>query len=156
MLVCRLEILTLHSSSEEPAHLIMQPHEWGSVQWCTGKWHIFGGSCERTSYMLFGWWISGLICIKPILSYTFQNFLFKILNFSRVEITPKYYIVASYVALGAIQQSWNSSNHHPSECMALSSYLRVSRQILVIQNRWWDFSIHSMSRDSIVHNWGRG
>jgi hypothetical protein len=29
MLVCRLEILTLHSSSEEPAHLIMQPHNGG-------------------------------------------------------------------------------------------------------------------------------
>jgi hypothetical protein len=89
---------------------------------------------ELATYYL-AWWISGLVCIKPILSYTFQNFLFKILNFSRVKITPKYYIVASYVALGAIQQSWNLRHHHPSECMVLCSYLGVSRQILVIQNR---------------------
>jgi hypothetical protein len=50
--------------------------------------------------------------------------------FSRVETTPKYYIVASYVALGEIQQSRNNRNHHPSECMVLSSYLRVSSQVL--------------------------
>ena len=43
MLECRLEILTNYSSSEKPAHLNMQPHKWGSVQWCTGKWHLYGG-----------------------------------------------------------------------------------------------------------------
>jgi hypothetical protein len=32
MLVCKLEILSTYSSSEEPAHLNMQPHKWGSVQ----------------------------------------------------------------------------------------------------------------------------
>ena len=123
MLVCRLEILTLHSSSEEPAHLIMQPQVWGSVQWCTGKWHLFGGSCERSSYMLFGWWISGLDLHKAnFVLYQVRILLSKIL-FWRVEITPKYYIVASYVALGAIQQSWNLRHHHPSECMVLSSGL---------------------------------
>jgi hypothetical protein len=36
--------------------------------------------------------------------------------------------------------------------MVLSSYLGVSRQILIVQNRWWDFFVHSMSRDSIVHS----
>jgi hypothetical protein len=32
---------------------------------------------KRSNYMIFGWWSSGLICIKPILSYHFpnQNFL---------------------------------------------------------------------------------
>jgi hypothetical protein len=39
----------------------------------------------------------------------------------RVKITPKYYIVASYVALGATQQSLKNKNHNPSECMALAS-----------------------------------
>ena len=47
----------------------MQPHEWRSVQWCTGKWHLFGGNCEKTIYMIFGLWSLGLNCIKPILSY---------------------------------------------------------------------------------------
>jgi hypothetical protein len=71
-----------------------------------------------------------LIWRKPILSYnSLQNFLSKF-YLLRVEITPKYYIVASYVALGATQQSWNNGNHHPSECMALSSCLRVSSQVL--------------------------
>jgi hypothetical protein len=32
MLVCRLKILSTYSSSEEPAHLNMQPHKWGLVQ----------------------------------------------------------------------------------------------------------------------------
>jgi hypothetical protein len=72
MLECRLEILSTYSSSKKPAHLIMQPHEWRSVQWCTGKWHIFGGCCERAIYMIFGWWSFGLICTKQILSYIFQ------------------------------------------------------------------------------------
>jgi hypothetical protein len=85
--------------------------------------------------MLFGRWISGLVCIKPILSYFKVKILFRRFYFQRVEITPKYYIVASYVALGVIQQSWNLRYHHPSECVVLSSYLGVSRQILVIQNR---------------------
>jgi hypothetical protein len=50
-----------------------------------------------------------LIYIKPILSYTFllkvffQNFIS-----IRVDIPPKYYIVASYVALGANQKNWNN------------------------------------------------
>jgi hypothetical protein len=35
-----------------------------------------------------------------------------------------------HVVLGKTQQSWNNSYHHPSECMALSSCLRVSSQIL--------------------------
>jgi hypothetical protein len=39
----------------------------------------------------------------------------------RVEITPRYYIVASYVALDATQQILKNRNHHPSECMALAS-----------------------------------
>jgi hypothetical protein len=39
----------------------------------------------------------------------------------RVEITHKYYIVASYVALGATQQNLKNRYHHPSECMALTS-----------------------------------
>jgi hypothetical protein len=39
----------------------------------------------------------------------------------RVEITPKYYIVASYVAQGATQQNLKNRNHHPSECIALTS-----------------------------------
>jgi hypothetical protein len=32
---------------------------------------------KRSNYMIFGWWSSRLICIKPILSYHFpnQNFL---------------------------------------------------------------------------------
>jgi hypothetical protein len=46
-----------------------------------------------------------LVCIKPILSYNLlQNFLSKF-YLRRVKITPKYHIVAIYVALGAIQQS---------------------------------------------------
>jgi hypothetical protein len=44
-------------------------------------------------------------------------------------------MLARYVAPGEIQQSRNLRHHHPSECMVLSSYLGVSRQILVIQNR---------------------
>jgi hypothetical protein len=39
----------------------------------------------------------------------------------RVKITPKYYIVPSYVALGATQQNLKIRNHHPLECMALTS-----------------------------------
>jgi hypothetical protein len=39
----------------------------------------------------------------------------------RVKITPKYYIVASYVALGATQKILKNRNHHPWECMALTS-----------------------------------
>jgi hypothetical protein len=72
MLECRLEILSNYSSSEWPAHLNMQPHEWGSVQWCTGKWHIFGGCCEQT--ILHDIWLVDLwlICIKQVLSYIFQ------------------------------------------------------------------------------------
>jgi hypothetical protein len=49
-----------------------------------------------------------LVCIKLILFYnSFQNFLSKFYSL-RVKITPKYYIVARYVALGATQQIWNN------------------------------------------------
>jgi hypothetical protein len=155
MLVCRLEILTLHSSSEEPAHWIMQPQVWGSVQWCTGKWHYLVAVVKdlATCYLAGG--SLGYICIKPILSYLSQDFNSKVL-FWRVDITPNYYIVASYVALGAIQQSWNLRHHHFLECMVLSSGLGFLVKILIIQNRWGDYSVHSMSRDSIVHNRGHG
>ena len=50
-------------------------------------------------------------------------------------MTPNYHILARHVVLGEIQQSQNLRHHHPSECMVLSSYVGVSRQILVIQNR---------------------
>jgi hypothetical protein len=36
--------------------------------------------------------------------------------------------------------------------MALSLPLVFARQILIIQKRWWDSSVHSMSRDSIVRS----
>jgi hypothetical protein len=74
-----------------------------------------------------------LICIKPILSYnSFSKPSFKVLYFQRVKITPKYHILARHVALGETQQSWNIRNHHPSECMVLSPFLGVSRQVLFI------------------------
>jgi hypothetical protein len=38
-------------------------------------------------------------------------------------------MLVRHVVLGKTQ-SWNIRNHHPSECMALSSYLRVSSQVL--------------------------
>jgi hypothetical protein len=93
-------------------------HIWWLLWKNYTTWYLAGGSF-------------GLICLKPILSYIFhlktflQDFIFL-----RVEITPKYYILARHVALGETQQSRNNRNHHPSEWMALSSYLRVSSQIL--------------------------
>jgi hypothetical protein len=86
------------------------------------------------------WYLAGgfhrLICIKLVFSYnSFSKPSFKVLHFRRVEITPKYHILARHVALGKTQQSWNIRNHHPSECMVLSPYLGVSRQILFIQ-KW--------------------
>jgi hypothetical protein len=54
----------------------------------------------------------GLICIKPILSYnSFSKLSFKILVFKGQNI-PKYYIVASYVAVCETQQSRNNRHHH--------------------------------------------
>jgi hypothetical protein len=37
---------------------------------------------KRLYYMIFGWWIFGLICIKPILSYIFH--IKKILNHLKI------------------------------------------------------------------------
>jgi hypothetical protein len=71
-----------------------------------------------------------LICIKPILSYNlFQKLSFKILVYKGQD-NPHTLHTGRYVVLGATQQSWNNRNHHPSECMALSSCLRVSSQFL--------------------------
>jgi hypothetical protein len=98
-------------------------------------WYLAGGSL-------------GLICINPILSYNFFSKLsFKILVF-KGRNNAKYYIVASYVALGKTQQSWNNINHHPSEWMPWAPNLGVSSQFLIIQKWWWDSFINSTSRDS--------
>ena len=35
---------------------------------------------KRLYYMIFGWWGFGLICIKPTLSYIFQNKAFLIIE----------------------------------------------------------------------------
>jgi hypothetical protein len=82
--------------------------------------------------MIFGWWISWANLDKAnfILQF-FAKLSFKIW-FIRVEITPIQYILSRHVVLSETQQSWNNRNHHPSECMALSSYLRVESQILII------------------------
>jgi hypothetical protein len=67
-------------------------HLWWMLWKNYTTWHMAGGSHR-------------LVCIKPILSYnSLQNFLPKFYSL-RVEITLKYYIVASYVALDATQQS---------------------------------------------------
>jgi hypothetical protein len=90
---------------------------------------------ERLYYMIFGWWISKAdlrkanFILKSILILSFQNFIFK------GQDNPHTLHTGQYVVLGATQQSWNLRHHHPSECVVLSSYLGVSRQILVIQNR---------------------
>jgi hypothetical protein len=63
---------------------------------------------KELCYMIFGWWISRANLHKAnFFLQFFSKLSFKILIL-RVEITPKYYIVASYVALGATQQSWNN------------------------------------------------
>jgi len=74
MLECKLEILINYSSSEKPAHWNMQPHKWRSVQWCTGKWHLYGGCIVE---QLATWYLAGgvwAICIKPVLSYICKSF----------------------------------------------------------------------------------
>jgi hypothetical protein len=56
--------------------------------------------------------------------YIFAN-PFLIILFIRVEINPKHYIVASYVALGATQQNLEQPGiPHPFRGMGLSSCLR--------------------------------
>jgi hypothetical protein len=157
MLECKLEILILVFYSKwKPARLNMQAQRGQyndvlandtylvAVVRSLSTWYLASGSHR-------------LICIKPVLSYnSFTKPSFKVLFFSKGRNNPNYHILARHVAPGETQQSWNLTNHHPSECMVLSSYLGVSRQILVIQKWWWDSFVHSMSRDSIVHNRGHG
>jgi hypothetical protein len=59
MLVCRLEILTLHSSSEEPAHLIMQPQR-GQYNDVLANDTYLVAVVKDLATCYFGWWISGL------------------------------------------------------------------------------------------------
>jgi hypothetical protein len=59
----------------------------------------------------------------------FAKLSFKILVY-KGQITTIHYILARHIVLGETQQSQNNRHHHSSECMALSSYLRVSSQIL--------------------------
>jgi hypothetical protein len=71
-----------------------------------------------------------LICIKPILSYnSLQKLPFKILVYKGQD-NPHTLHIGQYVVLGTTQQNWNNRNHHPSECMAPSSCLKVSSQTL--------------------------
>jgi hypothetical protein len=84
MLVCRLEILSTYSSSEYPAYLNMQPHEWGSVHndVLANDTYLVAVVKELTTSYLAGGSL-GLICIKPLLSYnsfsklSFKKFVYK-------------------------------------------------------------------------------
>jgi hypothetical protein len=77
-----------------------------SVQQRTGKWHIYSGCWEKTT--LYDIWLVDLQG-EFAESQFYPNFFCKTFLSKfylwRVEVTPKYYIVASYIALAAIQQS---------------------------------------------------
>ena len=61
MLECKLEILSNYSSSDIPAHLNMQPRNWGSVQtmyWQVTLWWIYVASLLLHEYLASGAWAS--------------------------------------------------------------------------------------------------
>jgi hypothetical protein len=118
---CRLEILLL-TPHQNILHIwICSPMNGGQYNdVLSNDIYLVAVVKELSTWYLAGGYF-GLICIKTILSYnSFSKLSFKVLYFQRVEITPKYYILARYVALGETQQSRNNKNHHPSEWMALS------------------------------------
>jgi hypothetical protein len=132
MLDCRLEIHQINPPQKNLHIWICSPMNGVSTMMYWQMRHI---SCllwkKLTTWYLAGGSL-GLICIKPILSYNFFSKLsFKILIF-KGRNNAKYYIVASYVALGETQQSRNNRNHHHSEWMAWAPNLGVSSQFLII------------------------
>jgi hypothetical protein len=129
MLECTLEILlnvphtkNLHAWICSPRGVSTTTHwQMTHIWWHLWKdyttWHMAGGSHR-------------LICIKPILFLqVFVKLSFKILVYKGQD-NPHTLHTGWYVVLGATQQSWNFRNHHPSGCMALRSYLRVSSKVL--------------------------
>jgi hypothetical protein len=149
MLECRLEILSL-TPHQNILHIwICSPINGGQYNDVLANdtylvaivkelstWYLAGGSF-------------GLIFIKPILSYnSFSKLSFKVLYFQRVEITPKYYILARQVALAKLNKVGTTKTTTPRSEWPSAPNLGVSRQILIIQKWWWDSSIHSMSRYS--------
>jgi hypothetical protein len=58
MLECRLEILSTYSSSENPALLNMQPHEWGQYNDVLANDTYLVDIVKELYYMIFGRWIS--------------------------------------------------------------------------------------------------
>jgi hypothetical protein len=137
MLECRLEILSL-TPHQNILHIwicsTMNGDQYNDV--LANDTYLVAVVKELSIWYLAGGSF-GLICIKPILSYnSFWKLSFKVSYFQRVKITTNYCILARYVALGETHQIQNNRNHHPLEWMALSPYLGVSRQILIIQKRW--------------------
>jgi hypothetical protein len=82
MLECRLEILSNYSSSENLAHLNMQPTNGDQCNdVLANDTYLVGFVKELTTWYLAGGSL-GLICIKPILSYnSFSKLSFKFLFF---------------------------------------------------------------------------
>ena len=109
----------------------MQPHEWRSVQWCTGKWHLYGGSFGH-DYLHDIWQVDfRQICIKPILSYIlFKTKHFEILwmtlwNHTMVKSSMGFRII-TWLHLPWVFEGWSNFKY--------------------IQKRWWDSSVHSLPR----------
>jgi hypothetical protein len=158
MLECRLEILSL-TPHQNILHIwICSPMNGGQYNdVLSNDTYLVAVVRELTTWYLAGGSL-GLICIMPILSYnSFSKLSFKILYFQRVEITPKYYKLARYVALGETQQSRNNRNHHPSEWMALNSCLSISSQVLkAFRNDDEILPYIPCLETQIVHNRGHG
>jgi hypothetical protein len=131
MLECRFEILQIVPHPNNLHIWICIPNKRDQYNNVLVNDTYLVAVVKELFYIIFGRWISWanlhnasftlLFCLKTFL----QNF-----RFLRVELTPIHYILARHVVLGKIQQSQNNRNHHPLECMALSSYLRVSSQVL--------------------------
>jgi hypothetical protein len=94
MLECRLEILLIVPHLKTYTFEYAAPNKRGQYNNILANDTYLVAVMKRLYYMIFGWWISWLVCIKPILSYNpLQNFLSKF-YLRRVEITPIHYILA--------------------------------------------------------------
>jgi hypothetical protein len=87
----------------------MQPHLTGQYNDILARDTYLVAVMKELDYITFDWWISWAKLHKAnfILQFSSQSFLSKF-YFLKGRYTPKYYIVASYVALGANQQNWNN------------------------------------------------
>jgi hypothetical protein len=112
MLECRLEILFLIPI--KPAHLNMQPQR-GQYNNVLANDTYLVTIVKELYYMTFDWWISKVNLHKA--------------NFILYFFTKPFLTILIYKGQNN-PQILEHRNHHPSECMALSSCLIVSSQVL--------------------------